>query len=468
MAAAVSGPLRALSFCLTRADEHNNNNLNKISMSGNKISLSLGGARKLPPPTNGVKRPRAALHDDEDEGETNGKAQTVSHFDAAAGGAVDASRKKEDKGPLLIAPQANRDWRDKASQRKRQKSGLPENQNGSRADLDARMRDVEAKAEASKPKFGLNTYKNAGVTEDDHMSGTGELPNQDDVQPTHSQDGEETPEPAKARTDDELAMDALLGKTTTDKTLVIEGNNAPLTEEDAFDHDIASAPDMATLDDYARVPVEQFGAALLRGMGWKDGEGIGSQKGKRLAKDTGKLPERRAALLGIGAKENAAIAQEMGAWGKASRGKDAKVYNPVLIRDKKTGKTYTEEELEKKKQDDERRKYEMEFEQKEKDRKRREDDHRDSRDRRRDTSRERRHGKDDRRERDRSHRKDDSDSEEEYRRRKEKERRRKRERDEGNDRDSRRHRDRDDSGRDRYQERERRDRDRERERDRRR
>jgi len=263
-------------------------------------------------------------------------------------------------------------------------------------------------------------------------------------------------------------MDALLGKTTTDKTLIIEGNNAPMTEGDAFEHDVASAPDMATLDDYARVPVEQFGAALLRGMGWKDGEGIGSQKGKRLAKDTGKLPERRAALLGIGAKENAAMAQELGAWGKASRGKDAKIYNPVLIRDKKTGKTYTEEELEKKKQDEERRKYEMEFEKRERDRKPRDGEHHASRDRRRDHSRERTHGKEDRREREKSRRKDDPDSEAEYRRRKEREQHRRRERDEDYDRDSRRHRDHDSSGRERHHERDRRERDRERERERRR
>jgi len=31
----------------------------------------------------------------------------------------------------------------------------------------------------------------------------------------------------------------------------------------------------ATEDNYEKVPVEQFGLALLRGMGWKDGEGVG-------------------------------------------------------------------------------------------------------------------------------------------------------------------------------------------------
>ena len=31
----------------------------------------------------------------------------------------------------------------------------------------------------------------------------------------------------------------------------------------------------ATEEDYEKVPIEQFGLALLRGMGWKDGDGIG-------------------------------------------------------------------------------------------------------------------------------------------------------------------------------------------------
>ncbi|CAK1367679.1 Pre-mRNA-splicing factor spp2 [Cercospora beticola] len=428
-------------------------------MSGNKISLSLGAARKAPPPANGVKRPRAALYEEEDDGSALGRTEKVSHFDSKAGGAVDVNSKKEEEGPLTIAPQVNRDWRDKANQRKRQKSGLPEGQSGNSEALNERMREVEARVEASKPQFGLNTYKKGDGAGDEEMSGTGE-----DAEP--GQETGKNVETAKPKTDDELAMDALLGKTSTDKTLVIEGRNATMTEEDAFDHDIASAPDMATLDDYARVPVEQFGAALLRGMGWKDGEGIGSQKGKKIVKDSGKPPERRAALLGIGAKENAAITQEIGAWGKAARGKEAKIYNPVLIRDKKTGKTYTEEELEKKKQDDERRKYEMEFDQKERDKRRRDDSRDRRRDKGRDDSRERKHGKEDRHDRDRRRRHYDSESEDEYRRRKEKERRRKREREDDYDRESsRRHRDHEDSGRERHRDRDRRDRDRERERE---
>ena len=435
-------------------------------MSGNKISLSLGASRKAPPPSNGVKRPRAALQDDEDDGVEVGKSEQVSHFDKTAGGAIDSSKTKAETGPLVISAQANRDWREKANQRKRQKSGLPEG-HGNSAELDARMKDVEARVEASKPKFGLNTYKKE-QTEDEETADTAMTTGDEDVgESVDAGKGapEDNGEGASKKTDDELATDALLGKTTKDTTLTIAASSEPMTESDAFSHDFRSAPAMASLDDYARVPVEQFGAALLRGMGWKEGEGIGSQKGKKLPKDSGKVPERRANLLGIGAKEDAAIAQEMGAWGKAAKGKDAKIYNPLILRDKKTGAQYTEEELEKKKQDDERRKYEDEFDRKEKgrERKHRDDDDYDSRDRRRekdrDSSRDRRkhreREKDDRRDRDRERRKYDSESDEEYYRRKEKERRKRREREEDDyDRDrSRRNRNREDDrhrdGRDR-------------------
>lgn len=31
----------------------------------------------------------------------------------------------------------------------------------------------------------------------------------------------------------------------------------------------------SVLEDYENVPIESFGTAMLRGMGWKSGEGIG-------------------------------------------------------------------------------------------------------------------------------------------------------------------------------------------------
>ncbi|KAF2769913.1 hypothetical protein EJ03DRAFT_271586 [Teratosphaeria nubilosa] len=397
---------------------------------GGKISLALS---KKPAASNGVKRSHASLREDDEDDYEEGKAQKVSHFDTAAGGAVDESRRRPEDKPLVIVPQANRDWRE-ASKRRKQKNGLPPE---AHRDTTA-SEQMEKELEARKPGFGLNVNKRQTDSEEPKVNG---------------EDGQTKSEMTEEQPDDDLAMDALLGKTTrTDLVL------PAVTEEQAFEQDFHSAPDMATLDDYARVPVEQFGAALLRGMGWKDGQGIGAQKGKRMEK--AKVPERRPALLGIGAKPEAAVAEEMGVWGKAARnGGEVKIYNPVLIRDKKTGKTYTEEELQKKRDEDERKKYEDEFEQEEKDKERRR-----RRKEKEETSRER-DGDSDRRHRDRDRdreRRRYDDSDEDYYRRKEKERRR-RDRDDDHDRDrSRRH----DSGRDR--DRRDRDSDRDRHRDRRR
>lgn len=67
-----------------------------------------------------------------------------------------------------------------------------------------------------------------------------------------------------------------------------------------FRKDVASRPESASLEDYARVPVAQFGAALLRGMGWK--EGTPATKTGREGPVEAYVPKARPSLLGIGAK----------------------------------------------------------------------------------------------------------------------------------------------------------------------
>lgn len=405
-----------------------------------KVSLSLGRLKKAPAPTNGVKRSRDAFRDDGDDDEVEDRLSKVSHFDRKAGGAVDESNRKVEKAPLVIATQANRDWKDAANKRRRQKHGLPAEAEGTGVD-GTTGESVNGMTEPAK-----TSAFNAGL----------QIPNRDanealaEVEQTQEIAPEPTADASVAqKTADEEAMDALLGRTKKSELVV-----PALTEEDVFDNDVKEAPDMATLEDYNRVPVEQFGAAMLRGMGWKDGDGIGLNKGKKHEKS--KIPERRPALLGIGAKEEAAVAQEMGAWGKAARGKGGKepvIYNPILLKDKKTGEMFTEEEAQKRREKDEREQYEMEFEKKERERERGKDRERDSRRRRdyEDDDRERRREKDRRhdrgddrhrdRDRDRERRRhDDSEDEEERRRRKEKERRRRERDDDDYDRErSRRH-----------------------------
>ncbi|KAF2716647.1 hypothetical protein K431DRAFT_289232 [Polychaeton citri CBS 116435] len=385
-----------------------------------KISLGLGRAKKTAAPTkNGLKRPHAALRDDDDDGHDQTTTLSVSHFDASHG-AYDEQRGPKKHVPLVIAAQANRDWKE-SSKRRKQRSGLPEDAN---KDASSREEFIRAIEDAAKPTFGLNIKA--------REQGDGDVP-MENGHDAHEESQPQPPEPSaevssKRKTDEELAMDALLGREQKSDLVV-----PAIDEEEAFQQDFKDAPDVATLADYARVPVEQFGAAMLRGMGWKEGEGIGSQRGQKIQKV--KAIERRPALLGIGAKEEAAVAQELGTWGKAAKDRKGPtaIYNPVMLRDKQTGELLTEEEMEKRKEQAKKEQYDLEFEQEEKER---------DVERRKERDRGKRHSEDDRK----SRRHRDETDDDKYRRRKEKDRRRReRERD---DEDHRRRKDRDSRYRD--------------------
>lgn len=408
-----------------------------------KISLSLGSSRKpqRPAPTNGVKRPHAALRDHDEDEDDGAHVQTVSHFDQSAGGAVDAVNGKPEKGPLVIQRQANKDWKE-AGQRKRQRSGLPGAEQGQQ---NGGVQVVENGARKIETGYGLNVFKNRPEEDESTV-------NKDTVESTATiaqdlngdKDVQDAPA-AKPKTDDELAMDALLGNKPKSDLHI-----PAVTEEEAFQRDYDDAPPMATLEQYAAVPVEEFGAAMLRGMGWKEGEGIGNERGKKAQKT--KLPERRPALLGIGAKEEAAVAQEMGTWGKAAkdRRKPTQIYNPIVLRNKITGEVLTEEELKAKQEAQKEREaneaFELEYERKRKAEKEtsrrhrrengREYDDDEYNHRKRDSGRDResdRH-RSSRRDRDERRHREYDDDEEQYRRDKE---RRRREREYDNDRDHR-------------------------------
>ncbi|KAJ3339475.1 hypothetical protein HDU93_008189 [Gonapodya sp. JEL0774] len=71
------------------------------------------------------------------------------------------------------------------------------------------------------------------------------------------------------------------------------------SEEEKYRHDVALRPDEPTFADYDGVPVDQFGTALLRGMGWKDGQAIGKNKKNALIRPIEYVA--RPALLGLGA-----------------------------------------------------------------------------------------------------------------------------------------------------------------------
>lgn len=328
--------------------------------SAKPFSISFGSKPKpssVPAPK---KRSHSALAepDSDHEDETSGP-QLVSAFDQS--GAVVTNGGPKAKAQLVIQAEKNRDWREE-SRKKRRKNLLPADVQAAQSGKDGKVAHVE-RNEISKVS-GIQFIQRE-ADEDTTMS---EL-----------EAAQRTPEqPVKPpKTADEEAMEALLGgeKKSTLQIPALEEDDQNgydlsepaisdfANEDEKFRADVASRPDVATLEDYGNVPVEDFGAALLRGMGWKDGEAIGKRRAGIAAPKEPKIKERRPALLGIGAKEVPSdVGDEPGAWGSAKKGKGKGKVDmtciPVVMRNNVTGETYTEEQLlqksEQKKEEDRR------------------------------------------------------------------------------------------------------------------
>jgi hypothetical protein len=283
-----------------------------------KISLAFGAKKpeviRNAAPVNGTKRPRAALQDSDDEDGAESKHQEITHFDLSAGGAIDTKNLFAPKQPLVIP----------VPSKKRQKSGLPDPKAS-----DAEVKALQAREEATPIAYGLNITQRSTHEEEREVNGSSK---------------ETVSEPAKKKTIEEQALSALLGEKADSGAII-----PTLTEEEVFHRDYDHAPDVPTEADYDAVPIEEFGAAMLRGMGWKDGEAIGKKRGQQLMKP--RVVERRPDLLGVGAKPAQALGIELGEWGNAAKKHDkklARAYMPVVLKNKKTGEMLTEDELKQK------------------------------------------------------------------------------------------------------------------------
>jgi len=114
----------------------------------------------------------------------------------------------------------------------------------------------------------------------------GKSDNKDDEKVTENGDKEETLAEKAAR---ELLAEAAKqnqdwnersedGKPKLDAIPTLIANALPgeMANEDHLD--VSLRAEASTMDDYDNVPIEQFGMAMLRGMGWKEGDGIGGFK----------------------------------------------------------------------------------------------------------------------------------------------------------------------------------------------
>jgi hypothetical protein len=292
------------------------------------FSISLGSKKSLP--SINKKRPHSSLVEDESDTEERPQTELVLGFDASG---VSLGTTPENQ-PLVIGGQKNREWREEAQRKQGHRNLLPAEEQARRRG--ERQQNAAVPDEPEKERtWGLV------VAQKEHEV---------DRAPNGEDEEHQKPE-RKPQTADEEALAALLGEEKKDSGLVIpnvattDERFAPRTEGDVFRADVDARPEAASLAEYTTVPVEDFGRALMRGMGWKEGMEIGRNKNVSI-KEKGKKEERRAARLGIGAKELPQELAEPGAWGKgAKRGKkELSTYTPLRLKNKATGEVLTEEE----------------------------------------------------------------------------------------------------------------------------
>ena len=229
-----------------------------------------------------------------------------------------AKKRKFDNGPLVIPALQNKDWRAVARKRRSAAQFAP-------ASAQARTGQ-----DGSVGGLGTKDTINSGPV----LAGLQVKKKEVSVEIEAEQHVDTEVRQVKMEikeTEDQRALRAVLaaaeGIETDDTT--IRTILPPVSEAEALKQDVEELPDVATLEDYARVPVSQFGAAMLRGMGWSDGS-TSSKNGTKHVEPY--LPQARPALLGIGAKEKEIL--DDGSGKKKGNRRPERRYIPVIKKER--------------------------------------------------------------------------------------------------------------------------------------
>ncbi|XDG00453.1 hypothetical protein ABKA04_000068 [Annulohypoxylon sp. FPYF3050] len=273
------------------------------SSSSKPINGSKGQTRAQPSSTLG-KRHRAQPHnhtfdshsDSESDQETRGRHEAITTFGGESSDSDNSEVKRQKLGtdkpkrgavPYVISGHKDRDWKKELKAQTQAR--------GSKQVQPSDLKETVPADQNGQIKWGLNTTKkpvsiDAEQTDDGHTKR--EKPTSSD-----SEEAPQTESPRVLPSDDKDAMDALLGKRKSAKNLVIEGTSARNTPEtpselDVYRRRMEEAAEVSTVEEYDQIPEGEFGAAMLRGMGWN-----GEQRGSK-PKEVKKRPN----LLGLGAK----------------------------------------------------------------------------------------------------------------------------------------------------------------------
>ncbi|KAF8627800.1 hypothetical protein AX15_004226 [Amanita polypyramis BW_CC] len=232
-----------------------------------------------------------------------------------------SKKRKHDNDPLVIPALQNKDWRAVARKRRGAAQFIPASaQAQTGKDGSVGGLGTTDTINTGPVLAGLQARRKETSVKVEVEEGTGK-----ELQDAKMEEAEET--------EDQRALRAVL---VSAEGIETEGSSirmipAPVSEAEALRQDVEELPDVATLEDYARIPVSQFGAAMLRGMGWREGTSA-SRNGKGLVEPY--LPQARPALLGIGAKEKEIFDDGSG---KKKNGRPERRYVPIVRKEKESG-----------------------------------------------------------------------------------------------------------------------------------
>lgn len=234
-------------------------------------------------------------------------------------------KRKAPEGPLVIPALQNKDWRELA--RKRKSLYVPPQSAATGKDGSVGGLGTRDSINSGPQLSGLQLNKRVKLEEDAEYARS--TPPVDDDAKAEQEEVKKEDE-----TEDTRALRAILASATSgDDPNEPHIDAIPLaapvpSEDDVYKQDVVELPESASLEDYERVPVSQFGAALLRGMGWKEGMAA-SRKNRGPVEPY--LPQSRPALLGIGAKEREVFDDGSK---KKGKGRPERRYVPVVKREK--------------------------------------------------------------------------------------------------------------------------------------
>ncbi|KAI0166122.1 hypothetical protein GGR57DRAFT_11727 [Xylariaceae sp. FL1272] len=273
----------------------------KFGASSTTTSRPANNGTKPPPQSHvtalGKRQRPNALHDDSDSADEDdglGKHVAVTTFGADT--RYETKKHKSLRGPkvnqgYVISSQRNRDWKGELKAKRTNRIQRPAE---SQPETEPADQDKDVKWGLTFAKKSAEESSKAGEMKHPQTEADRETPTT--LLPTPGS------RPYVPEDEDRDAMDALLGKRRQRQEFIINGpksetNQHRFSDQDILQQRMQEAGEVSTLDEYDNIPDGEFGAAMLRGMGW-NGDTVGSKSNSII---------RRSHLMGLGSKEDEEI-----------------------------------------------------------------------------------------------------------------------------------------------------------------